>query len=133
MTNDTTLVKRLIERANRISAAVLKGGQLQAAFRQGLHEIGLALRAFPDAIQHVEPGTVWNPLYRDTPGKSTSSSVHGAMPGQTGKPPGSVYGDTQASGTGTLPAPSAIAGRQSTQRSKPDQGQDQCKSHARAM
>jgi hypothetical protein len=33
-----------------------------AAFgRQGIDELGVALKAFPDAIQVQEPGTVWNP------------------------------------------------------------------------
>ena len=40
-------------------------GTLAAAGRQGLDELGAALKAFPDAIQVQETGTVWNP----TPGE----------------------------------------------------------------
>jgi hypothetical protein len=44
------------------------GGELQAFFRQGIGEIGTALKAFPDAIMHDEPGVAFSPLYRDMPG-----------------------------------------------------------------
>ena len=36
-------------------------GHLAAAARQGADEIGQALKAFPDAIQTQETGTLWNP------------------------------------------------------------------------
>ncbi len=45
--------------------AVLKDGTLAAAWRQGLGEIGQALKAFPDSIQAHELGTIGSP----TPGE----------------------------------------------------------------
>ena len=36
-------------------------GTIKAAGRMGIDELGAALKAFPDAIQVSEPGTIWNP------------------------------------------------------------------------
>jgi hypothetical protein len=65
------------------------GGELQAAFTQGANELGAALKAFPDSIQIDEPGTAFNPLYRDrdgdTPahpygnGQESAGGVHGVL------------------------------------------------------
>ena len=41
--------------------AVTADGTLAAAGRQGIDELGAALKAFPDAIQAQETGTIWNP------------------------------------------------------------------------
>jgi len=58
--------------ANAVAAVIATGvliaqkamgdGHLAAAGRQGIGELGQALKAFPDSIQHDEPGTLWNPL-----------------------------------------------------------------------
>jgi hypothetical protein len=48
----------------------MRGGEIQAAARQGFNEIGAALKAFPDSIQIDEPGAVFNPLYRDMPSET---------------------------------------------------------------
>jgi hypothetical protein len=46
--------------------AVMRGGELQAAFRMGIDEIGQALKAFPDAVQaRAEPGGMFEPLHSD--------------------------------------------------------------------
>jgi hypothetical protein len=45
--------------------AVLRDGTLAAAWRQGLDEIGAALKAFPESIQVSELGTIGSP----TPGE----------------------------------------------------------------
>lgn len=55
--------------------AVKEGGQIQAAGRQGIDELGAALKAFPDAIQMDEPGTAFNPLYRNMEGEPPSPGV----------------------------------------------------------
>ena len=36
-------------------------GTIKAAGRMGIDELGAALKAFPDAIQVSETGTIWNP------------------------------------------------------------------------
>lgn len=41
--------------------AVMADGTIEAAGRQGLGELGQALKAFPDSIQVQEPGTIFNP------------------------------------------------------------------------
>jgi hypothetical protein len=41
--------------------AVTADGVLAAAGRQGIDELGAALKAFPDAMQVQETGTLWNP------------------------------------------------------------------------
>lgn len=45
--------------------AITRDGMLAAAGRQGLDELGAALKPFPDSIQVHETGTIWNP----TPGE----------------------------------------------------------------
>lgn len=45
--------------------AIFRDGTLEAAGRQGLDELGAALKPFPDSIQVHETGTIWNP----TPGE----------------------------------------------------------------
>jgi hypothetical protein len=58
--------------------AITADGTLAAAGRQGLDELGAALKALPDTIQVQEPGTVWNPTQgeiaanRDTAKHSSS-------------------------------------------------------------
>ena len=46
---------------SRAVQAVLKDGTLAAAWRQGLDEIGQALKAFPESIQVSEMGTIGSP------------------------------------------------------------------------
>ena len=46
---------------SRTYTAAMADGHLAAAGRQGIDEIGMALKAFPDGIQADEPGTLWNP------------------------------------------------------------------------
>jgi hypothetical protein len=41
--------------------AVMADGHLEAAWRQGINEVGTALKAFPDSIGVDQPGTLWNP------------------------------------------------------------------------
>ena len=41
--------------------AATRGGHLEAFGRQGLDELGAALKAFPDTIQVQESGTIFNP------------------------------------------------------------------------
>jgi hypothetical protein len=45
----------------RIWDAINKDGYLAAAGRQGLDELGAALKAFPESIHVDEPGTIGNP------------------------------------------------------------------------
>jgi hypothetical protein len=41
--------------------AITEDGTLKSAARQGVDELGVALKAFPDSIQTAETGTVWSP------------------------------------------------------------------------
>jgi hypothetical protein len=110
--------------------AAMKGGELQAAFRQGANELGAALKAFPDSIQVDEPGQVFNPLYSDiaadkrarAEGPEPVATSRLMSPGELagGKSSGSVYGDTQSPGKQPLPSPGQIAVEQTPQQ--PDQG-----------
>lgn len=57
-----------------------RDGTIQAFMRQGADELGAALKAFPDAIQVQEPGSVWNPTQgeiasRRSPGRHTGSYI----------------------------------------------------------
>jgi hypothetical protein len=78
----------------KVYDAVMEGGQVQAFFRQGADEIGVALKAFPDSIHVDEPGTVFNPLFRNMPGDLPSPSQIVSDPTPYLPPPdqGNVYG-----------------------------------------
>lgn len=71
-----------------VMGAVMADGTLAAAGRQGIDEIGVALKAFPDTIQVFETGTIWNPTpgevgnNRDLPGYGRRHSSSGS-----GEPP----------------------------------------------
>ena len=54
-----------------------RDGTLAAFMRQGADEMGAALKAFPDAIQTQETGTIWNP----TQGEIASSRSRGKHSG----------------------------------------------------
>lgn len=48
----------------------------QAAFRQGISEIGQGLKAFPDALQVTEPGQMFSP----TQGEIAEANRSGSLP-----------------------------------------------------
>jgi hypothetical protein len=58
---------------NRMWGAITADGHLAAAGRQGLDELGAALKPMPDSIQTQETGTVWNP----TQGEIAAARDHG--------------------------------------------------------
>ncbi|AGA31695.1 hypothetical protein [Singulisphaera acidiphila] len=113
--------------------AVKEGGQIQAAGRQGIDELGAALKAFPDAIQMDEPGTAFNPLYRNMEGEPPSPGVlvvaETAAPlpspseiAQAEQPRGSVHGEALEASTQPLPSPSEIANDPTPYAPPQDQG-----------
>ena len=63
--------------------AVMADGMLEAAGRQGIDELGAALKAFPDAIQVQETGTLWNP----TPGEVAADRQQGRHGGGSSRSP----------------------------------------------
>ncbi len=91
-------------------------GHLAAAGRQGLDELGAALKAFPESMQVHETGTLWNP----TPGEVAASR-------QPGRHTGS-YASYSSSSPPPHPWPSEIAvanrQRQVSGDHSLDQGQD---------
>lgn len=56
--------------------AIMADGVLAAAGRQGVDELAMALKPFPESIQATEMGTLWNP----TPGEISASREHGRQP-----------------------------------------------------
>ena len=83
--------------------AAMRGGELQAAFRQGFNELGTALKTFPDSLQVDEPGAVLKPLYRDIPSESTPPSPSEIAEDKSLAP--TVHGDSKE----PLLSPSQIA------------------------
>jgi hypothetical protein len=59
--------------------AVMADGHLEAAWRQGIDEIGVALKPFPESIQVDEPGTLWNPTQGEIANDRDSSATGRAM------------------------------------------------------
>lgn len=56
--------------------AVMKDGFIAAAGRQGAGEVGHFLKAFPDSVQHDEPGTLWHPTQGEV-AAARRDDVHG--------------------------------------------------------
>jgi hypothetical protein len=94
--------------------AVMRGGEIQAAFRQGFNELGAALKAFPDSLQVDEPGAVFNPLYRDIPSETKAElpSPGDIAEGNSTSP---VQGETLQASRQDVPSPGQIAEGQGQQ------------------
>ena len=54
-------VAAIVNGASRVWNAATEDGFLAAAWRQGIKELGVALKAFPDSISIDEPGTMYSP------------------------------------------------------------------------
>jgi hypothetical protein len=81
------------------------GGELKAAFFQGIQELGTAFsKPFPDSIQVDYAGTNFNPLYRDRDGVEPAHASPSSIADQ-GASRGSVHGDKDSKSM----SPSAIA------------------------
>ena len=85
-----------------ILSAAFADGTLAAAGRQGLDELGEALKAFPESIQVQESGAIWNPTQGEIaagrdPGKHLygQSRPLGPLIHTSGfnRPPSTVHGD----------------------------------------
>jgi hypothetical protein len=88
-----------------------KDGHLAAAGRQGLDEIGHALKAFPESIQTQEVGAIFEPTQGEI-ASSRRGSVHGLgyglrPPSQIAHGRSAVYGRDEVHGR--LRSPSEIA------------------------
>jgi hypothetical protein len=70
------LVGAILGGVAKIWNAVMADGVLEAAGRQGIDELGAALKPFPDSIQVSELGTLWSP----TPGEIAADREHGRNP-----------------------------------------------------
>lgn len=104
-TNDDIIIKN----GDRIVGAIIdnatKDGTLAAAFRQGIDELGTALKAFPDSIQVQESGSIWNP----------------------------TQGEIAAARKDTLPSPSEIAANPTAYLPEQGRGNEQDRGQDRGM
>jgi len=57
--------------------ALTEDGTLAAAGRQGIDELGMALKAFPDSIQVQESGSIWNPTQGEIAADRRDSGLGG--------------------------------------------------------
>jgi hypothetical protein len=64
-----------MEAASSLWHALTDDGYLAAAARQGIDELGVALKPFPDSIQVDETGTLWNPTQGEIAAARDSSDV----------------------------------------------------------
>jgi hypothetical protein len=81
--------------------ALTDDGHLAAAGRQGIDELGTALKAFPDSIQTQETGTIWNPTQGEIAAERQHTRHRGGPPhpwpseiaSQNRYQPGNDHGD----------------------------------------
>lgn len=104
-------------------------GHLAAAFRQGIGELGEALKPFPESIQASEHGTLWNPTQgeiaadRKTVDYGNFQSSRLPSPSEIAREArGSVHGEEH--GRVDLPQPSQIAARRDMEPAQPEHGND---------
>jgi hypothetical protein len=110
-------------------------GHLAAAGRQGIDELGAALKAFPDAIQTQEPGTIFNPTQGEVAadrkaGGYGQHSPSGIVGGKHG-----VYGpehERPQHGQSAGRTPSELAADRGGVQG-PEHGQDHGHDHSRGM
>ena len=98
--------------------AVMADGVIASFGRQGIDELGAALKAFPDSIQRDETGTLWSP----TQAEITDSRKH-------------LHADRNASHSSYTPPhpwPSEIA-RANRQQPGDDHGQDHSQDHGHSL
>jgi hypothetical protein len=94
--------------------AVMRGGEIQAAGRQGIDELGQALKAFPDSIQaHAEPGSMFEPLHRDIAAARDKYAPEQPLPSPSqilkeGKATDTVHGPAQQAEKPHAMTPSGI-------------------------
>ena len=63
--------------AMKVTNAAMADGHLAAVGRQGLNELGDALKAFPESIQKSEYGTIFTPTQGEIANGRGSNGVHG--------------------------------------------------------
>ena len=86
----------------------MQDGTIEAAGRMGIDELGAALKAFPDAIQAQEAGTIFNPTQGEV-AAARKGSVHGhPSPSQIASSRADVFG--REHGRTGHRSPSEIAG-----------------------
>src|SRR5688572_20920212 len=99
-----------------LTKPLLRDGTLAAAFRQGIDELGEALKPFPQSIQVQESGSIWNPTQGEiaaarTPDEQPSPSEIADGHGVHGTDRGQERGGITAPENylSNLPSPSEIA------------------------
>ena len=109
-------------------------GHLAAAGRQGIDELGAALKAFPDAIQTQEPGTIFNPTQGEVAADRKAGGFGHHHSGIVGGKHG-VYGPEHERPQGGQSAgrtPSELAADRGPVQG-PELGHDQEHDHSRGM
>ena len=107
-------------------------GHLAAAGRQGVDELGAALKAFPDAIQAHETGTIFNPTQGEVAsGRKADALGHHATPGIVGGRHG-IYGPDHGRPAGRTPSEIA-ADRGGVHGPDSENGRDQGHDNGRGM
>ena len=94
--------------ASLVAQKVTQDGHLAAFWRQGLDEVGHALKPFPESIQVSEPGAIFEPTQGEV-AAARKGSVHGhPSPSQIAASRAGVFGGEH----GQTPhrSPSEIAG-----------------------
>ena len=109
-------VSAVFQAVGRAVSAAMDDGTIAAAGRQGADEIGVALKAFPDAIQTQEIGTLWNPTQGEVAEARRPDAAEGreTLPSPSeiareGKAGGSLYGQSAQAESQRLPTPREIA------------------------
>jgi hypothetical protein len=97
----------VLEKPVSVVSAIVNGlmrdGTIAAGGRQGIDELGQAIKAFPDAIQaHAEPGGMFEPLHSDIAAARDARTADKPLPS-----PSQVAGKGQESGTVHGPAQEA--------------------------
>ena len=110
-----------------------KDGTLAAFGRQGIDELGEALKAFPEAIQTQESGSIWNPTQGEiAASRSEKAYGHGLRsPSEIAGDRGSVFGNER--GAEPLRSPSEIAADRTNREPERDAGREHANDNERGL
>jgi hypothetical protein len=128
------------EPLEQMTGPLLKDGMLAAAFRQGIDELGEALKPFPQSIQVQESGSIWNPTQGEiasaraelpTPSEIANDNHPNSAEPDRGNVHGQDNGLTQSDSKQQLPSPSEIADDNRPHSPERDPGQEHQQDHGR--
>lgn len=127
----TGAVAAVVATATLLWEKATQDGHLAAAGRQGIDEIGVALKAFPDSVQAQETGTLFSPTQGEIAAERRTTD-YGNWQSSRLPSPSEIVRESAAASRGDeerqdLPSPSQIADGRGARAAEPEPGKEQAR------